>query len=309
MHTKSRVAIGVPVYNGEKYLRQALDSILAQTYSDFDLIISDNASTDRTSEICRTYVSADNRIRYFRNEKNLGVAPNFNRVFQLSSHEYFKWAPYDDMVEPEFVARCVDVLDHDPTVALCYSKAKIIDERGEYVVDYDPGPDTSSLKPYERFRNLTLHPEYAIQQMGLIRSEILRKTRLHGSFPSSDEVLLAQLALLGPFYEISDRLYIYRRHSEQSTKESAQRARVLFFDTSLAGKILLPKWLYFQACLDVVGRSPLDVSGRLHCYATMVRWLVVPAHYRAMGKDMLIAANQIMVRALGGKTQAATKNA
>ena len=86
---RPRIAIGMPVYNGEKYIESAISSILAQTYTDFDFIISDNASTDRTQEICLTYAARDNRIRYHRNEVNLGAAPNYNRVFQLSSNEFF----------------------------------------------------------------------------------------------------------------------------------------------------------------------------------------------------------------------------
>ena len=91
MNNRSRVSIGLPVYNGEKYLEQALISILSQTYTDFELIISDNASTDRTQAICREYAAKDPRIRYYCNEENLGAAPNHNRVFELASGEYFKW--------------------------------------------------------------------------------------------------------------------------------------------------------------------------------------------------------------------------
>lgn len=213
------------------------------------------------------------------------------------------------MIEPEFITRCVNILDGNPEVALCYSRAKIIDELGVYVVDYDPGPDASSPKSYVRFHNLVLHPEYAIQQMGVIRSEILRKTRLHASFPSSDEVLLAELALLGQFHEISDRSYVYRRHSEQSTRQPKQRDRVLFFDTSMAGKIVLPEWLYFLACLSAIDRSAQSLSVRLQCYATMVRWLFVPAHFRAMGKDFWVAANQLIGHSKGRKIQTSTSNA
>src|SRR5512141_1367454 len=207
-----RLTIGLPVYNAEKYLDQALDAILTQTFTDFELIISDNASTDRTPEICQAYLAKDKRIRYCRNEKNLGASPNFNKLFRLSSSEYFKWHPYDDLIEPDFVSRCVQALDADPTISLCYSRVKIIDLNGAFEVIHNPGPDTSSQKPHERFRNLVLHPEYAIQMMGVIRSEVLKKTPLHGSYPSSDEVLLAELTLRGRFHEIPDRLYLYRRH-------------------------------------------------------------------------------------------------
>jgi glycosyltransferase involved in cell wall biosynthesis len=295
---KPRVSIGLPVFNAEKYLDQAIKSILEQTYLDLELIISDNASTDRTQEICSAYAAKDPRVRYFRNEMNLGAAPNFNRVFELSATEYFKWAPYDDFIAPNFVSQCVEILDHNPNVVLCYSKMKIVDEKNEFVVDYDPGPDTTSTQPHQRFRNLLLNPEYAVQQMGLIRSDVLRKTELMGSYPSSDEVFLAQLALFGEFYEIPERLYFYRRHSDQSTQGDlkVQRARVLFFDTSLKGKIILPKWLYFFACLRVIRQVPISAGEKLFCYSHMLRWLLVPPNFRAMGKDFYIAINQIVRR-------------
>lgn len=287
-----RVAIGLPVYNAERYLTQALDSILGQTYGDFELILSDNASTDGTSAICRAYASRDARIRYYRNEKNLGAARNFNRVFELSSAEYFKWAPYDDLLAPEFLARSVETLDKHQEAVLCYSRARIVDEQGAFVVNYDPGPDTSSPTPHERFRSLILHPEYALQLLGLIRSSVLKTTSLHGSYPSSDEVLLAELAVRGAFHEIPERLYIYRRHSEQSTSEPQQRLRVLFFDTSLEGKIVLPKWMYLMAGLRAIARAPSGRYDRARCCGHMLRWALVPAHTRALGKDVLLGLNQ-----------------
>lgn len=292
---KPRVCIGLPVYNAERYLREALDSILSQTYTDFDLIISDNASTDKTQEICQVYAKKDCRVKYFRNEKNVGAAPNYNKVFELSSSEYFKWAPYDDLIEPEFLSRCVHVLENNPDAVLCYSRVKIIDENSVFDVDYDPGPNTSFSDPQRRFRNLMLHPEYAVQQMGLIRSAALCETGLHRSFPSSDEILLAELALLGNFYEIPDRLYLYRRHKGQSA-QGPQRSRIHFFDTSLTGKILLPTWMYFGAGLRIIKNKSQNVQVKLSCYLTMLYWLFVPAHFRAMGKDVLLAVHQLIRR-------------
>jgi glycosyltransferase involved in cell wall biosynthesis len=290
------VSIGLPVFNAEKYLELVLDSILAQTFKDFVLIISDNASTDRTATICKSYQERDSRVQYFRNEKNLGIAPNFRRTFQLSSSEYFKWAPYDDLLEPEFLSRCVSVLDQNPDVILVYSKVKIIDENGAYVVDYDPGPDTNIQQPNGRFRNLLLHPEYAVQQMGLARAEALRKTGLIRSFPASDEVLLAELSLLGQFYEIPERLYYYRRHGGQSTQGAyiTQRSRMVLFDTSYAGKIVLPKWKYFFASLKAIARAPINGFEQALCYMHMIRWLLIPPNFRAMGKDILLAAKQFI---------------
>jgi glycosyltransferase involved in cell wall biosynthesis len=297
-----RVGIGFPVYNAERYLEHALESILAQTWTDFELVISDNASTDRTAEVCLDYAARDRRIRYSRNERNLGASPNFNRAFVLSSAEYFKWAPYDDLIAPEFLATCVQVLDDDAEVVLCYAKAKIIDQHGEFVVDYDPGPCTASVRPHERFRNLILHPEYALQALGLIRRSVLEKTTLLGSFPSADEVLLAELALRGRFHQCPERLYIYRRHPEQSTmREATQRRRVLFFDTSLEGRVVLPTWRYLGACLRAVARVPLDGAEKARCYAHVLRWALVPSHYRALGKDVLLAAGRTIGRLSTGR--------
>src|SRR5262249_36899823 len=148
---KPRVSIGMPVYHGEPFLKEALDSILAQTYSDFELIISDNASTDRTQEICTAYAAKDKRIQYSRNDKNLGAAKNYNRVFELSSGEYFKWAAHDDICAPDFLVRCITVLDQDPSVVLCYPREIGIDEQGKFLGNRPYKLDTSLTKPSERF--------------------------------------------------------------------------------------------------------------------------------------------------------------
>src|SRR2546425_9420098 len=94
-----QVSVGLPVYNGERYLAEALDSLLTQSYEDFELIICDNASTDRTGEIARSYAAKDKRVRYARNDKNLGAGGNFRRGFALASGEYFRWAASDDVCE------------------------------------------------------------------------------------------------------------------------------------------------------------------------------------------------------------------
>jgi len=299
-NTQPRVSVGVAVYNGEKYLAKALDSLAAQTFIDFEVILSDNASTDSTPQICRRYVEADERFHYYRNAVNLGVAPNYNRVFELSKGEYFKWADYDDILHPEFLERCVETLDQNPEVALCYCKVNIIDEMGAYRDVYDPGPDTSSNHPHERFRNLILFPELAVQSMGLFRSEIIRQTQLHGSYPSSDEVFLAEMAMRGRYYEIQDRILDVRLHPGQSTRgaQEVQRERVVFFDSSLKGKIVLPKWRYLRSCVSAINRAPLSAYGRLYCYSQMIRWIVRPPHIRALGKDILLASSQFITRSL-----------
>ena len=150
---KPQLTIGLPVYNGQNYVRQAIESILVQTYRDFELIISDNASTDKTPEICREYLK-DPRVRYYRSKRNNGGAWNWNRVFELSSGVYFKWAAHDDTMSPEFVERCIRELEKDPTIILCHSKDAIIDENSKVIGAYDLGDIQDSEKPHERFREL-----------------------------------------------------------------------------------------------------------------------------------------------------------
>src|ERR1700682_2243328 len=126
-----KITIGLPVYNGAKYLAAAMDSILAQSYGDFDLLISDNASTDGTEEICRDYAKKDPRIRYIRQRQNLGAAANHNLLIPMTDSPYFKWASHDDLLAPGFLAACVDVLDRDSTVVLASPASMLIDEVGK----------------------------------------------------------------------------------------------------------------------------------------------------------------------------------
>lgn len=317
---KPRVSIGMPVYNGEKYIEAAIDSILAQTFSDFEFIISDNASVDRTQEICLAYASQDGRIHYHRNAKNLGAAPNYNRTFALSTGEYFKWADHDDSIAPTFLEKCVEALDQNPEAILSYSQGRIIDDRGMFGEDYDPKPDLTSLGPHQRFRKVMFTPSLVIQLSGLIRANVLKKIPGYGTYPASDEVLLAELALYGQFYEIPERLFNVRLHSQQSTFGAlvpgrnevtfSQRDRISFFDTSKEGTIVLPHWLFFFDSLRAVRWAPLSSYEQAYCYAQILRWALRPDHFRALGKDLLLAAQKYLARTQakpGAKAQQATQ--
>ena len=114
-----KVTVGLPVYNGARHLREAIDSILGQSYGDFRLIVADNASTDETAGIVRGYAAQDSRILYHRNESNIGLAANFNLVFRMSDTPYFRWATSDDVSLPDFLRRCIACLDRDEEPQLC----------------------------------------------------------------------------------------------------------------------------------------------------------------------------------------------
>lgn len=303
MGKKPRVSIGLPVYNGEKYLEEAIDSIIAQTFSNFELIIADNASTDRTDEICRAYAARDQRIHYYKQDRNLGAAPNYNFVFEHASGEYFKWAAHDDMLALEYLYKCVKVLDQNPDVVLCFTKAKLIDEYSKYLKDVNYKGNTNTPKPQYRFRNHALDfqnaPLVPLLAFGLMRTDVVNKTGLIGNYPSSDVVFIAELAFYGKFYEISEPLFIWREHPEQSVKGdlASDRRRSVWFDSSLEDKIFLHKWMYFFGFLKAIKRSPISPNSKAYSYLIIIRWAFIPANFRSMVKDVLLAIKELIIRA------------
>ena len=234
------VSVGLPVYNGEKYLRDALDSILTQDFDDFELIISDNASTDNTSIICQSYVSRDKRIRYFRNATNIGAAPNHNRVFELATGTYFKWAAHDDVCKPHMLRRCVDILEHaPPSVALVYPRFELIDNNGD-VIELEFGflsIDARHERPHKRLSLVLSRVGMGTPMYGLMRAEVLRKTRLIDSFCRSDYVLLAELSMLGELWEVPETLLSRRLHAGHSAVVNpTRRALTAWLDPSAGTK-------------------------------------------------------------------------
>lgn len=287
-----RVSIGMPIYNGEQFLEAAIESILVQTFTDFELIISDNASTDRTREICRAYALQDQRIRYYRNELNIGVSANFNRVFKLSTGEYFKWAAADDVCASTFLERCIEALDQKPSVVLCYPKTRIINEHGQLLRNSLLKLSTMSPVPHKRFNSFILANHGCFQLFGVIRRAILETTSLHGKYVGSDRNLLAELSLIGQFYEVPEHLFFQREHPRTSWNLwPDDRERLIYFDpTGKAGRLYLPTWKRGIEYLKSVWRAPLRWSERLLCYAQIGKWMV--RRRQELVRDLIVAAKQ-----------------
>lgn len=217
------LSIGMPVYNGERFIRDALDSLLNQTYAEFELIISDNASTDATESICREYAERDVRIKYSRGAVNQGAAWNFNRVVELASGTYFKWAAADDVHEPEHLARCVAALAADPDAVAAYSKSAFIDEEGNKVQEYDPGWDLRSPNPFERMRIVILRGGHWINAdplLGVMRTDALRRTRLMPRYQGGDKRPIGELSLIGKILEVPGHMLLRRRHVGASNRNN-----------------------------------------------------------------------------------------
>jgi glycosyltransferase involved in cell wall biosynthesis len=285
------VSIGMPVYNGEKYIEPALNSILNQTFADFELIISDNASNDKTQEICKEYASNDKRVSYFRNEDNVGAIKNFNFVFKISSGNYFKWAAHDDIIAPNFLSRCVDKLDHDPSIVLCHSKVKLIDEDGKPRCDSDILlSNIESKKPHARFRDLVLINHWCFHIFGLIRSNVLKETKLLSYYPGSDKILLAQLALRGRFYDIPEYLFFSREHGDRSIRALPLiYVQSAWYDPSNEMSNF-PHWRLFKEYLKSPTATPrLKWRDQAMCYLYAICWIFANFNWAWLTIDFIVA--------------------
>jgi glycosyltransferase involved in cell wall biosynthesis len=304
-----RVSIGLPVYNGERYVREAIGAVLSQTFSDFELVISDNASTDGTREICQDVARNDPRVRYYRNPQNLGAAPNFNRCFALASpSEYFKWVTYDDLITDDFLERCVGALDHDADVSLAFPATVHADAEGNVtgnqlqadlsLVENEPGRRAQRLIEYG-----LESPDIYWTLYGLMRRSAIERTELHGSFIASDQVLLFQLALTGKFIQVPEALLIHRAHPNAWTMMTGRTPKrdALWFGGSSAG-VVLPHWTLLGRHVRSMLRAELSFRDRVWClHAVAYRAL---REWRNLGGDV----KRAMRDAMGPKRVRASDN-
>ncbi len=255
---KPSVSIGFPVYNAEKFICQALDSLLNQDYEDFELIISDNHSTDSTQDICSNYAAKDKRIRYFRNETNVGAIRNFNKVFEISQGEYFMWHAHDDYRESNYVSSCLEIMEKHPNVILCCTDA-LLEENGGYKRSQE-NFSTIGMGPNKRFRKILWNNSCA-SIYGLIRSRVLRKTGLLRNVFGPDNLLLAELSLMGEFFQLPLVLFkISVRSGSIAGKMKAVFERILPGDPRASffpfTKLAAEHWKLIQNS-ELVGRERL----------------------------------------------------
>jgi len=287
MFERSNVSVGMPIYNGAAYLREAVDSLLAQTLGDFELIISDNGSTDGTEIMCRDYAARDSRIRYYRSSCNRGAAWNYNHCVERARGEYFKWAAHDDICAPKFLEQCVAALDSAGSQAvLAYPKSLLIDGAGSVVGTHESGLDLRSSRPHVRISTFARHQNKANPIFGVMRSDVLRRTRGHGNFPNADIVLLLELALLGQILEVNDCLFFRRVHAGNSCAGNRSiRDRAIWFDPQNARKrVWLPLAKVFFASLGAIRRTGLPAAEEALCYAVFTweaakRLVIRPTNY------------------------------
>ena len=285
------LSIGLPVNNGENFITRAITTILSQTYTDFELIICDNASTDNTARICQEFSNRDNRISYLYNSFNVGASANFNRVFHAGRGKYFKWAAHDDELAPDYLKRCIDVLDKRDDIVLCHSQVNIINESGE-IIRQDPINTTSFETDIasERFNALIRSDLDNYEVFGVIRREVLEKTPLIASYIASDRTLRAALGLHGKFCIIPAPLFLCRDHPARSIRAMpGHHMRGQWFDTKHNNRFIFPHWRIFSEyfkCIEQV--KELSVDERFSCRLSVLKWLGVHKNWLRLFADPLL---------------------
>jgi glycosyltransferase involved in cell wall biosynthesis len=254
--------------------------VLSQTLGDLEVIVSDNASTDSTSEIICRFATRDGRVRWHRNARNIGVAGNFNQTFRLSRSEYFHWHGYDDLMAPTYLEKCVEMMDRDPTVVVVQSQTRYIDSEGRHL-EFDPDlrmfvdssgqvriepPDelyATSFDPLVRYRDSSTRACTCIHAMGVLRSSVARQTGLFGPFCGHDRAFIIEMSLWGRFGEVPEPVFFKREHVRNSRMVSkAERMRWI------GGAGFTHRFTKLREHAQIVGailRSPLSPRQKMTC--------------------------------------------
>lgn len=294
------VSIGVPVYNGASLLARALDSLLAQHFSDFEIIVSDNGSTDGTAEIADRFAARDPRVRVIRQPTNIGAARNFNAVFAESRGRYFKWMAHDDVIAPDYLDVCVGLLEQDASAVLSYTGTSLINDdgsvlpfdaaRGAFVDRYGKAwfwsppqvAETASEDPVRRYTSLILRNAWCLEVFGLIRSDALRKSSLIGLYYGSDKVLLLELATMGRF--VQDPVPLFQRGcqpNQSSYLKPQQQATWIRGDRPKAG-IAFDQGLIVLGMLKAGWCHDFTMAQRLAATSAVLRHAAQPHKLRRL---------------------------
>jgi glycosyltransferase involved in cell wall biosynthesis len=270
-----RVSIGIPVYNGARFIERTFETILGQTFADLEVVISDNGSTDETEQICRSYAAKDPRVRYERHEVNRGASWNHNRVIETAhpEAEYFAWAAADDEREPTYLEKAVAVLDQDPAVVVVHSGTADIDDEGYVLHTWRQRLAFEQDRPAARIKRLLTFDYQCFAVFGLTRLSVMRKTPGLAPYVDSDAVLLIELALHGKIVQLPEVLFFRRQHGARSMIAFAdRRRRIAWFDPKRQLSTF-PKWRVGAEVVRTVHRVPLGRADRWRCYAMLCAYL------------------------------------
>ena len=268
-HENPKVTVGLAVYNGENHgLRECLESILEQDYANIEVIISDNASTDHTAQLCLEFAAKDHRIRFYQHETNLGAVKNFYRVLHLCTTPFFKWADHGDTLKPAYISSCMKRMVNDDAIVLCYPRTLMVHENGttEIANDHVNAVDDS---PVDRYLHVISELCYCNAAYGLMRTSMIREIRIGDQeCKGADGVILAEIALRGKIAQIDDVLYVTKRDKKWSLGIEEQTARICRMNTpnDMNRGITFPFCRMVGEYLQTVRFSSLSESDKVFLY-------------------------------------------
>jgi hypothetical protein len=211
---RAEVSIGLPVWNGEEYVARAMEALVAEDYSPLEIVVSDNASTDRTWEILQRFED-DRRVALHRSDENLGAVANFNRVFHLTRGPYFAWAAADDRFDPRFASRCMQALAQQPDAAGCLTGIRFVDESGETIRVWVPGAAAASADVRTRLR-WYLGLSRWTESYALFRRPVLEVSGLFPAAFGPDVLLVWRILLAHRMAVVAEPLLTYQEKSSNT---------------------------------------------------------------------------------------------
>lgn len=271
------ISIGLPVYNGQNFIAEAIKCVLNQTCSNWELVICDNRSTDRTLAICRQLAEQDNRIRVYQNARNMGVCFNYSEVFRLSRGQYFKWMAHDDLFAPRFIETCIQELKKDEDLVLAFTKMCYVDAAGRVLrrQAYELsvlGPTAESRA--KQFLALAAQStDFLWLAYGVVRRDVLQQSGSMGLYAGSDQVLLFRIALCGRIKQINEEMFFRREHPEAETCKRGstvrERAKGAYADDNR--RFVFPWCRILKEHLISVLGTPIPFWSRLRCTSAVLR--------------------------------------
>jgi glycosyltransferase involved in cell wall biosynthesis len=274
----------MPAYNGERFIGDSIRCILEQSMQSLRLIISDNASTDMTEEICRSLATEDSRITYIRHPENLGATANYNFLARQANTEYFKWHSCNDLLSNDAIEKCVQLLDSHPDVTLVFPATYCFDQTVDGAPLYGKDPVADQERALERFFHTIDSMALNNMMNGVVRLDALRKTSMLREFYFADRTLVAELALQGKLIE-DGRCSFYRRMDESSATQKKSEVEVLkHFDPSWKRPLAFTNWRVFASFMSSLWSS--DVGLGKACKGTLMIGRRVWWQKTVLGRDI-----------------------
>lgn len=293
-----KVTLSLPVFNGSNYIAGAIESILGQTFGDFRLVVTDNASEDDTADIVSSYAALDDRVMLIRNHENVGAAANYNLGFTHGSGKYFKWCAHDDHLSPNYLEACLARLDANPDTAVAYGLTSQITPRNEIVpVPAEETPSIDSDDPALRFKQVIALAKTCFPIFGVFRRDLLARSTLHRPYYGSDRALLAEMAILGKFRRVEEAIFYNREHEERSINID-DKLRRSAWQTGRSSRGAAAEHIQLAGHLFEIASRHGDVVAPYRLWAGLIRRSLTPVQMGRYALELTSMISPTMARSI-----------